>query len=141
MLAAMVLSDGLDGLLARRLGRVTPLGKILDPVADKIAIDALLAFLALTGEFPRWALAVVVARDVAILAGALAIARRTESVPAAAALGKVALVALAAMTFVFVLDLRAFESVFLAAGIALAVASGIRYAVVLRRACTPEAGA
>jgi cardiolipin synthase len=130
VLGAMVLTDGLDGLVARRTGRITALGRILDPVADKVAIDSLLAALALRGEFPAWALALILARDAAILAGAAVIARRTARVPAAAAVGKVALVLLAAMTFAFVLDLRSVEPAFLIAGVAGAAASGIGYAAV-----------
>jgi phosphatidylglycerophosphate synthase len=134
VLVAMVVTDGLDGLIARRTGRITALGKILDPVADKLAIDSLLATLALRGEFPAWALAAVLARDVAITVGAALIARRTESVPASVAMGKVALVVLAAMTFVFVLDLKAVEGAFLGAGVAGVAASGIVYAAALRSA-------
>jgi CDP-diacylglycerol--glycerol-3-phosphate 3-phosphatidyltransferase len=128
VLAAMVLSDWVDGFLARRTGRVTGLGKVLDPVADKAAIDSLLATLAVKGEFPAWALAVVVGRDIGILIGALAVARRTEAVPASTAIGKATMVVLAAMTFVFVLDLGAAEAPLLAAGILCVVASGAVYA-------------
>lgn len=134
VLAAMVLTDGLDGFIARRIGRVTALGKILDPVADKVAIDSVLAALVLRGEFPAWALAAIVLRDVAIFIGAVVIARRTEAVPASIAVGKVTLVVLAAMTFVFVLDLEAVEAVFLAAGVVCVVASGVGYAAATRAA-------
>ncbi len=134
VLVAMVLTDALDGFLARRTGRVTALGKVLDPVADKVAIDSILTFLTLRGEFPAWALAVIVLRDVAILVGALVIARRTTSVPAAIGLGKIALVVLAAMTFVFVLDLKALETALLVTGVVCAVGSGIGYVAAARAA-------
>jgi phosphatidylglycerophosphate synthase len=134
VLGAMVLTDGLDGLIARRTGRITALGRILDPVADKVAIDSLLVTLALRGEFPAWALAVVLGRDVAILAGAALIATRTTRVPAAVSVGKVALVLLGAMTFVFVLDLEPVEPAVHVAGVAGVVASGIAYAAVARSA-------
>lgn len=134
VLAAMVLTDWLDGFVARRTGRITALGRILDPLADKVAIDSLLAALTVRGEFPAWALAAIVVRDAAILVGAVAIARRTATVPASIAIGKVTLVVLAAMTFVFVLDLEAVEAVFLAAGVACAAASGVAYAAFARQA-------
>ncbi|MCB1148364.1 MAG: CDP-alcohol phosphatidyltransferase family protein, partial [Leptospiraceae bacterium] len=38
ILMFMILTDYLDGLLARKLGQETPLGQYLDPVADKFAI-------------------------------------------------------------------------------------------------------
>jgi phosphatidylglycerophosphate synthase len=134
VLVAMVATDALDGLLARRTGRVTALGKILDPVADKVAIDSLLALLALRGEFPAWALAVIVIRDVAIFCGAIVVARRTAVMPSSIGIGKAALVALAAMTFVFVLDLERLEPAFLAAGVGLAAASGAGYVAAMRAA-------
>ncbi len=127
VLLVMVATDGLDGYLARRLGRVTELGKILDPVADKVAIDAVLVYLGVVGEFPLWALAILLVRDAGILAGAALMARRLGSVPAASAAGKAALVVLAAMTVAFAADLEILEPVFLVAGIGLAVFSGFVY--------------
>jgi len=133
----MVLTDGLDGYLARKLKRVTELGKILDPVADKIAIDAILVFLTARGEFPGWALVIVLVRDVGILVGAWFVTRRSGSVPAANALGKLTLVVLGAMTLVYAGDMVPLEASFLMAGIAFSLASGAWYAVVMRRALAP----
>jgi CDP-diacylglycerol--glycerol-3-phosphate 3-phosphatidyltransferase len=132
VLLIMVATDGLDGLVARRTGRVTELGKILDPVADKVAIDAILTALTVRGEFPAWALALVLARDAGILIGAAAVARR-GTVPAALWVGKVALVILAAMTVTFVADLTRLEGPLLAAGAVSVVVSGAWYAAVVGR--------
>ena len=126
-------SDGLDGALARKTGRVTELGKILDPLADKIAIDAVLLALLLRGEFPGWALALVLARDLGIGAGALALAGRTSFVPQAIVPGKVALVLLSAMVTAYAADLRVLEPSLLAAGVAGVVVSGAAYVAVLGR--------
>lgn len=127
-------TDGIDGYLARRLDRVTELGKILDPAADKIAVAAVLIFLVARGEFPLWALVAVVARDIAIAAGGLAVARRQREVPAALMVGKVALVVLAAVVIVFVADLSALEPAALAACVLAVVVSGIGYGVATGRA-------
>jgi CDP-diacylglycerol--glycerol-3-phosphate 3-phosphatidyltransferase len=134
VVAAAFATDGLDGYLARRLKRVTELGKILDPLADKVAVAAVLIYLTAAREFPAWALAVIVARDVGIAAGGARMARRTGVVPAALLPGKVALVVLAAMVFVFVLDLAPAEPVALVLGTAATVWSGAFYALVMRRA-------
>lgn len=136
VLAAAVLTDGLDGFLARRLDRVTELGKILDPVADKLIIDVVLGALAFRGEFPFWALTLIVARDVGIIAGAAAVAGRVRSVPPAAWIGKVTLAALAATAMAYVADLTPVERPLLFATVGLVIASGVWYAALAARTRT-----
>lgn len=135
-LAAAVVTDGLDGYLARRLDRVTELGKILDPLADKLIIDVVLGALTFRGEFPVWALCLIVARDVAIVAGAAAVAGRVRSVPPAAWIGKVTLVALAATAVAYVADLGPVERPLMLVTVVLVVASGVWYAMLAARART-----
>lgn len=65
-------SDGVDGFLAKRFGWGTRLGALLDPVADKLLIAGTLITLVIAGQAPLWLAAVVIARDVVILGGALA---------------------------------------------------------------------
>jgi CDP-diacylglycerol--glycerol-3-phosphate 3-phosphatidyltransferase len=136
VLVLMFATDGLDGYLARRLDRATELGKILDPTADKVAVLAVLVFLVAAGEFPLWALVLVAARDLGILLGGVAIARRSGVVPPPLMVGKVSLVVFAAVTTVFVADLKALEPAALAVCVAAVVASGTAYGVVARRALT-----
>jgi CDP-diacylglycerol--glycerol-3-phosphate 3-phosphatidyltransferase len=61
-----VITDRMDGELARRRGLVTDLGKIADPIADKALIGMALVGLSLLGELTWWVTAVVIAREVAI---------------------------------------------------------------------------
>ncbi len=66
MLAGAV-TDMLDGWLARKLNQVTNIGRIIDPIADKIGIGIVFLFLALSRpDFPMWFFIVVVLRDVLI---------------------------------------------------------------------------
>jgi cardiolipin synthase len=71
LVAVCAVSDGLDGWLAKRFNWTSHLGKILDPLADKLLLVAL--FLAATwmNLLPWWLAAVAVARDVMIGLGAL----------------------------------------------------------------------
>ncbi len=65
-------SDGLDGYIARRYDQRTPLGAILDPIADKgLLLSALLVltFGHWEVKFPLWFLILVLARDVCIVLG------------------------------------------------------------------------
>jgi len=65
------LTDGLDGFLAKRCGWTSELGKILDPLADKILLVSVFITLAALGIVPVWLAATAVARDVIITAGAI----------------------------------------------------------------------
>ena len=65
-------SDGLDGYLAVRFGWRTRLGGLLDPAADKLLITGMFITLAYTQQIPVWLAAVVILRDVVIVAGATA---------------------------------------------------------------------
>jgi cardiolipin synthase len=65
-------SDGVDGFLAKRYGWQSQLGGLLDPVADKLMLTAGFVCLAVIGAMPWWMVALVLARDVIIVAGAVA---------------------------------------------------------------------
>src|SRR5207253_7015509 len=60
---AAMSTDQLDGWLARRRGRTTALGSLLDPVADKILVLAVLIVLLEQGVFRAWMVAAIVARE------------------------------------------------------------------------------
>jgi len=64
-------TDGLDGFLAKRFGWTSELGKILDPLADKILLVSVFITLAALGIVPAWLAATAVLRDVTITAGAI----------------------------------------------------------------------
>ena len=77
LFGCVVATDWVDGTIARRTGQVSELGKVLDPVADRLAIAAGIIALAVRGVFPVWAAVAIIARDVIVLAvGAFLLARR-----------------------------------------------------------------
>ena len=61
-------TDFLDGYLARRLDAITELGKLLDPLADRIFIVALAVALVATDALPLWLALTIVARDLILVA-------------------------------------------------------------------------
>jgi len=73
LFAAVAATDWVDGTIARRTGQVSELGKILDPVADRLAIAAALITFAIVGIFPFWAALLILLRDVAVLFGGAAV--------------------------------------------------------------------
>ncbi len=64
-------TDGLDGWLAKRCGWTSELGKILDPLADKILLVGVFITLGALGVVPLWLAVTAVARDVIITVGAI----------------------------------------------------------------------
>lgn len=71
LVAVCAVSDGLDGWLAKRFNWTSHLGKILDPLADKLLLVALFLVATWINLLPWWLTAVVVARDVMIGLGAV----------------------------------------------------------------------
>jgi cardiolipin synthase (CMP-forming) len=71
LVAVCAVSDGLDGWLAKRFSWTSHLGKILDPLADKLLLVALFLTAAWMNLLPWWLTAIAVARDVLIGSGAV----------------------------------------------------------------------
>ncbi len=86
------LTDLLDGYLARRRRQVTTLGKLLDPIADKLLISAAFISLVELDRVPAWMVVLIVSREFAV--SALRYVALTEGVAIAASdLGKTKMVA------------------------------------------------
>ncbi|HEX2506442.1 MAG TPA: CDP-alcohol phosphatidyltransferase family protein [Gaiellaceae bacterium] len=67
--AAAGLTDQIDGWLARRWDVESEFGKLVDPLADRLMIDAAVVLLWLDGRLPWPALAVILLRDAALIGG------------------------------------------------------------------------
>ena len=76
VLALSGISDWADGVLARRLNQASRLGELLDPLADRLYILATLIGLTLRDIIPWWLAALIVLRDVVLLATVPALRRR-----------------------------------------------------------------
>jgi CDP-diacylglycerol--glycerol-3-phosphate 3-phosphatidyltransferase len=66
LFVAAMATDQIDGWLARRHGRTTALGSLLDPVADKVLVLAVLIVLVDGGVFAGWMVAAIVARELLV---------------------------------------------------------------------------
>jgi CDP-diacylglycerol--glycerol-3-phosphate 3-phosphatidyltransferase len=69
LFAAAALTDQVDGYLARRWHVESEFGKLADPLADRLMIDAAVLLLCLDGRLPWLALAIVLGRDVLLIGG------------------------------------------------------------------------
>ena len=99
---ALVLSgatDVVDGFVARRFDMVSDLGKVLDPVADKLTQAVALGCLLLRFYHPRWLLGVLVVKEIIMAVMGILVIRRTGAVHSAAWHGKLATCILYAVIF------------------------------------------
>jgi cardiolipin synthase len=73
LFAVAAVSDGLDGFLAKRFGWTSELGKVLDPVADKLLLMSVFVMATSLGLVPWWLTLAAVTRDLMIILGAIAL--------------------------------------------------------------------
>lgn len=76
-------SDGIDGAIARKQNTVTKLGKILDPIADKVLLGGSFIVLSILGVMPWWATIVILVREVAMTVYRLVVVKN-KVIPASA---------------------------------------------------------
>ncbi len=122
------LTDFLDGRIARRAGP-TRLGRILDPVADRLMLSSVAVVLALRGLLPAWAVAILVGRDLLALGGSLVVGSKIRVNRVGKAATAVLMVAVA---FVVISPGKVGEIMFYA-GFALSVVAGLLYVKSLRQ--------
>ena len=60
------LTDSLDGIVARRRKQITALGKLLDPIADKLLIASALICLIQLGAVSAWMVVIILGREIAV---------------------------------------------------------------------------
>lgn len=125
-----MLTDALDGIIARRFNQITTLGKLLDPVADKLFLLTLLWLFVADGQIPAWLLTVVLIKEAVLIVGSVA-ALYKGIVVQALPIGKVTTV-----TFIFsmiarFLSQRTLADILLACSMALSMTALIWYGFVM----------
>lgn len=88
------LTDVLDGWLARKRNEISDLGKILDPLADKVYVGVVVVIMLMQEMLPLWFVLVVLGRDLLILVGGILFERRTGVVLPSNYPGKIAVLVL-----------------------------------------------
>ena len=107
-----VATDFLDGFIARKLHQVTDLGKVLDPLADKIGIGIYAVLIAWTGDVPVWFVVFILLRDFLIFSGGLYIQRKKKIVPQSNWPGKIAVTLVALVLFLGTIKVGALSHFF-----------------------------
>jgi CDP-diacylglycerol--glycerol-3-phosphate 3-phosphatidyltransferase len=101
-----LLSDGVDGYIARRFNQATELGKILDPLCDKISLAVILVTLLLLNALPIWIVIFIIMRDVLILIGSYIVLKQKSRVLTSNALGKVTGMIFGAIILAYTINLK-----------------------------------
>ena len=96
------LTDWLDGYLARRRGQVTSLGRMIDPLADKLLTSAAFISLVQMDLAPAWMVAVIIGRELAVT-GLRGLASVRGSGFGASQLGKIKMVSQVAAILLLIL--------------------------------------
>jgi CDP-diacylglycerol--glycerol-3-phosphate 3-phosphatidyltransferase len=128
-----IATDGVDGHIARSRNLVTDLGKLLDPIADKVLTGAALVMLSVLGELPWWVTIVILVRELGITAYRFAVLR--DRVVAASRGGKLKTIAQAVAISVALLPLwdvvgdgmHVVNAVLMSIAFVLTVLSGLDY--------------
>jgi CDP-diacylglycerol--glycerol-3-phosphate 3-phosphatidyltransferase len=100
---AAVLTDWLDGRIARSTRQVTTLGQLLDPIADKLLISTALIALVQVGRAPAWLVVLIVGRELAIT-GLRTIAAAQNVIIHASDVGKYKMIAEVVAVTLLILD-------------------------------------
>jgi CDP-diacylglycerol---glycerol-3-phosphate 3-phosphatidyltransferase len=134
---AAVLTDYLDGYLARRRNQVTRLGIILDPLADKLLVAAALLSLVDMDAVPAWMVMIILVREFAVT-GLRSIAAGRGILIAASGLGKakMAIEVIAIFLLLFARHFPVLAKPALAAlwiAVIVAIVSGLDYLAMFRR--------
>jgi cardiolipin synthase len=143
LLGITLATDWVDGYIARRTGQVSNLGKVLDPVADRLAIAAGLIAVVIAGAFPLWAALLILLRDAIVLVAGVIVSVRWHVRIDVRWIGKAATLALmvavpmiawANFGLALAAPLRVVGWGFFAVGIVLYYAAASMYAVDMRDA-------
>ncbi len=123
------ISDALDGFIARKYNLISNLGKVLDPLGDKLMMIAALTCLTVSGKLPEWAIIIVVAKEALMGIGGLLIHRRAKvAIPPSNIFGKTATVVFV-VALVILMVFPHLPDIYAASLIAIAI--GLTFAALL----------
>ncbi len=141
--AVAVITDRLDGSLARSYGVTSEFGKLADPIADKMLVGAALIGLSMLGDLPWWVTVVILIREIGITVLRFAVIKRGV-IPASRG-GKLKTLVQAIAIGLFILPLHNWPPVWTTVAwavmwvaIVLTVVTGVDYIVSALRGNNPD---
>lgn len=122
-------TDFWDGRLARRYHQQSDVGRIIDPLADKICVAASAILLIGLRDLPVWYVVLLLVRDFVILLGGLFLAFKTKVVVESNVAGKLTVGALAVVIMSYILNIHAVEKLFLWMSVGMVAISSLFYVI------------
>ena len=125
-------TDVLDGFLARKFNEITELGKVIDPLADKIVVGVIILKLFLIGQIETYYFIMIIGRDILIFIGGIIISKRIGKVLPSNMLGKITVSNLGVVILMILLYISRTNIIFMIfyyLSIILMVVSLIGYAI------------
>lgn len=104
--------DNLDGFLARKLNQITELGKVIDPLVDKLFVITVAICLYYYELLPLWFILIVILRDFLIMLGGLVFIRKIRGVPSSDFIGKFTVGAIGVAFLISLLNFQALGKLF-----------------------------
>ena len=138
LLGGVLLTDAIDGYLARRFRWESRWGLILDPLADKILIGCLTIFLVIFRDFSVWMASLIIFRDIAIVVvGIYLYFKPYRMVVPSNVTGKVTTLVTSCMLLLYTLDFQPYGQWCLWATLLCIIGSGIHYTWGFRQLLEP----
>jgi cardiolipin synthase (CMP-forming) len=125
-------SDILDGYLARKYNEVTEFGKIIDPLADKVAVGVIIIKLFLLDQIPAYYFLMIILRDIIIFLGGMFVSKKIGRVLPSNVLGKITVINIGIVILFIILQLNGSNLIYkllYASSIVLIFASLIGYII------------
>lgn len=98
--------DNLDGYAARKLNQITELGKVIDPLVDKLFVITVALKIYMIKLIPEWFFILVVVRDLLIMLAGIIFLKKIKRVPPSDIIGKITV---GAIGLVFIMSLLNFQ--------------------------------
>ncbi len=123
----IVVSDVLDGYIARKTGAISDWGKVIDPVMDKFCVAAAGITAVVWFDFPLYALLIIVGRDILILLGAVILFGKKGKPEISHPIGKYTASLIAITILSYYLRIDSLKGILLALALTMVFVSGIFY--------------
>jgi cardiolipin synthase len=127
LLGIAYFSDMFDGWVARKLHQESDLGKILDPVVDKLAVGAVAIYTVVFKGFPLWVLVLILAKDILILLGGWYLLRKRKVVPQPSKWGKYTVSLWGVVLFLYLIELSFWKELLLWIGVGMILITFFTY--------------